>query len=850
MNSPDELDWQGASEPPNKLDGRESTDVERAEEDGGWQDLGGAYDPLRGEKETETYPEDTKSGSAKGPDIKVEVVVDDAEGSHFETSGVKVDSHDQYQTFIGYGYENSPWSRDLTQEDFETLGRDQLLGIDTSLVVSPEQLDPIVECLVRHRVAMVVGERGVGKGALGQLAAGTIAAKDPSVHGALISSGLDRGVRIRLETLFEKNDSFVHRILLFEDVTDSENEDMTRLVERLDEPRLEALEEKLKSVGAYLLLTSDSERSAKWRDRLQGLGILSPVSPLPVPNLLQLLHQRREIRRTGRGPRADRELDEIVKTFLDTNGEELAGQLRTVPRIVYFVDHLLGPVAQNKLSLEEAFDRMDGLEHWLLSELPTDPPMWSFVLALVLASTDPRTRWIPWLPLHSLWREVEALVDKELGREEVSGPKPLSRLVVDRRFLSRARAQSRRLDYPLGEAIGFKDPAIADRLWRALLGPGRSIVAILQPRLLQLAAWNDPAISVMAARALGRIGELDPRNLGPGRFDAWFDPEKSHDRFGGALLLGEMLVGAAGSDDRAYYSGSRGQLCSATGDDSPQKAARALVAFVPLGTIFPERTMEILGSLVQRRLSNPEKKVVPLGRRVYERLDALTRSKRPTRGDRTVQLHSGEVEDAALAALAERPRCFLVALQFTLVGICFGGEPIAVLEAMARWMRSDSRDVAPWIAFLSLRGRGVLGILEDYPLRPPSDDAISTSDDRRACSRILLAADDDGDIAIVAEFLEAAHEACEVFPLVLRSWLRGNLAKVLLGWMVQGADVDLVRPCAIALLARLLEARNETLRKKVFDLVQQRAGESQDFALEVLRAGAPGGHGTRLTMAG
>lgn len=831
--------------------GEASPSADRYELDGGeGQDR--SYDSS--ENEVRPDKEDGDAADRSDDELDGNVTADsrfrDVHGSTIETAGIKYDSHDQYQFFMDRESGELPARRELTPEDFESLGRDKLLGIDASIVVSREQLEPVVECLERHRVVFVVGERGVGKGALSQVAAGRIVAMDPSVHEALISSGLDRDVRVKLETILERSERFVRRILLFEDAFDGENQDMERFVKRLDEPRLEVLEERLEAVGSYLLLTSEPERLHGRGDQLQGLGILTQVSPPGARALLQLLHQRKEIRRFG-GHRDNRELDDTVEAFLESKGEELAGGLRTVPRMVYFVDHLLALVAQNELSIEEAFDRMDGLEHWLLSELPPDLPTWSFVLALVLASTDPRTRWIPWFPLHYLWREVEDVIDKTLGREKDSGPKPLSRLVVDQRFLSRARAQSRRLDYPLGEAVRFKDPAIADRLWRALLDPGRSIVSTLLPRLKQLVGSPDPSISVIAARALGRIGELDPRTLGPGRFEAWFDPTETQDRFDRALLLGEMLVGAAGSDDRPYFSGSLEQLQGATGHGSLRKAERALVAFVPLGTEFPESALEILGSLIQRRLSNPEKKAVPLGRKVQERLDALARSKNPAREDRTVQLEQMETENAALEVLDDRQRCILGALQFALVGICFGGEPIAVLEAMRRWMRPGIPDFAPWIAFLSLRKRGVLGILEDFPLVPPPDDGtIRTSDDRRACSRILLAGDEDEAITVVAEFLEAAYKTCEAFPLTLRSGLRRKLVAVLGGWMKQGASVDLVRPCTIAILARLLDAEDESLRKKVFDLIQQCAGgkedESRDLALDILRAGAPGARGTRL----
>lgn len=789
----------------------------------------GVSDPERREGGATTERSRREQAEARAGDGQASTESGNVSDSTIITTGVYSHTEYNYQVFADHG-DSAPWRRDLGRDDFEVFSLDQLLTIDKTIVAPEPEVERVVLALSRRRVALIAGERGLGKAAIAHVAAGRIALLDSSLREALVATGPDARVRVKPEALFDERKGLLRSVVVLEDALDGGNEDLNRLVERLDEPRLNILCQRLETTGSYLIVTIDVDRHSGKTQRLEPLGVLVQVGPPPTEILLNLL-RRLAARPVGRDHPHRSDADPECKGVIETGGEYLAGRLRTLPRAAEWVTRFLDAVAQGELTLTESLDRLDNRELWLLDELPRNPPVWHFVLALALASPSPRSDGIPWLLMHRMWREVEGLIEKELGQGEEPRPRPMSRLTVNRDFLACARAEIRRSPMPMGDAVRFEEPIIAEQTWRVLLGSGRPILAVLRPRLRELVDSRERPISVVAARALGRLGEMDPSGLMLPEIDARLRPRREDAHFEHPLLLGEMLVGALSSDDPTYVAACLDRLRRATGDKSVERAEAAMVAFVPIGAALPVPVLEILWQVAQSRIGDKTMVSGPLWRTVRDRVDRPTR---PDGAEIKGTPSRRDLERAALEVLGDRAAKLLDALQFSLVGICFSGDPLfRVLGAMTQWMGSGE-SVAPWIAFLTLRHRGLLHVLEDFPLRPPVDGGTGA-----ACSRIVLGADEEDEVATVARFLEAAHTGAGAFPSALRGSLRGKLVAVVDGWISQGAEVPVVRPQVIALLTRLLDAGEEILRSEVFKVLQVRStGDDharRELAREALR---------------
>ncbi|MFP3938990.1 MAG: hypothetical protein ACLF0P_01665 [Thermoanaerobaculia bacterium] len=751
-----------------------------------------------------------------------------------------------YQYGVG-GAGGPPFRREITRDQFESLPADRLFEIRSALEADDDSVEPVVQCLQSHRIALVVGERGLGKGALCRVAAARMADGDPAVEEVLRAVPLEREVRWRPERLFADGAGFFRRILIFEDALEGGNREAARFVERLDEARLFALRDALASAGSYLLMSFDAERFPGRREGLVRLGVLAEVAPPSGDRLRELLHRRLADRRIDL-EREDPELADAAERILDEREDWLAAQLRTYPRSVRFVDEFLAPVARGELTLEQALDRVENLEYWLLTELPAEPPRWCFVLALTLASTDPRVRWVPWVPLHGLWRTVEASVEGAIRGEEAEDAvrfKNLSRLVVDHRFLARARSEARRLPYPGGEAVRFVDPSLAERLWRVLLGPGRALLTTLVPRLDALVRGDDPVLRSFAARALGRAGVLAPGGIAVRRIEGWLESDSPH----APALVGDLVGAGLAAGDPDYASGCLERVRRSAAKGQEPRASSAFIALVGAGMVAPERVLgDLRRTLTEGVVAGAPSAATTAGR-IYARLEAEDSSRR---GSRSASGPSAarRFQAAAYGVLGPRGASVLTGSRYTLAGLCFGGSPMVVLTHLCDWMSEGGAEgLAPWTSFLVLNDRGVLRLVERFPVTVPTGDTTQDGVSGRphACSRIFLSGEDDEAPASLERFVEAAFTACGPFPGRLRTHLRKNLLKVLGEWVRTAAAVPVLRERGVSLFSRLLESRDDELKGAVFDLLRGAEGDDPEgggrpsLKVEVLRQGLRGG---------
>jgi hypothetical protein len=444
--------------------------------------------------------------------------------------------------------------------------------------------------------------------------------------------------------------------------------------------------------------------------------------------------------------------------------------------------------------------------------------------------------------LHALWRAVEEALEGELVRGEGDGtPRSVRRLIVDRSFLNDARAEARQFPFPLGQAVRFTEQRTSDSLWRVLLGPGRALLATVAPALGELSASEHHTVREIAARSLGRLGEIEPRAVTLPQIRTRLQSDSHWEAFS----LGEILVGSAKGRDTSYFHGCLAEVLRAIDrTDDSSIAAHGLMSLVPLGAVEPLRVMELLHDLLSRRLSDPDDRRPPLSRRIQDVIDRLGGDERTAE-----QLSPGELEVLAFSTLGKPALVALQGTQFVLVGLCLRCDPIPVLERVTAWMEEDPCTIAPWVALLALRKRGLLRLLEQSSQQRPRP--REEEDDRdgwrsESFSRILLAADDDDSIRSVARFLERAFASCELFPARLRQHLQQRLLGQLRTWVEAAAPVPWLRPRVVSLLTFLLGADEEALRHDVFELLRrdpkmtEEDSPAKDLAMEALRGSMPG----------
>ena len=726
--------------------------------------------------------------------------------------------------YLGYG-DGGP--RELTYGELEAFAAEQLEPFDEIPVLPEAQMRTVVERIVAGRIVLLVGPRGMGKGACALAAGARVMRADTEVSELLTTGALGRDTKLRLETLFEAKGRFAKRIVVLEDAFDQGNVDLVRFAERLDEARARGLAELLRSVGSYLVLTSDHDRIPSRGDRLGALGVLVRLDATPHEILVQALHRRALLG-------VDSMKEDAAATceaVLEEHGERIAGQLGSVPRILRFVDGYLGAVAEGSLSLGEALERVDDLEHWLLHELPgQQDDGWSFVIALTLASSVSTAAWVSWLPFQKLWREVAGALARELGLNREETPRPASSLIVDSRFLGRTRAVIRNMPFPVGEVVRFRNPGDGERLWRVLLGPGRQVLSVLVDRLRELTETDDPVVRQLAAQALGRAGVLDPRSLFFPLATFWSrsKEERRHDS------LGALFTGVLASGDAAYRAGCLHRLRHVTGSRSADQVRAGVQALGQIGQIDLPLAMKEMRRIFEGALGEVVESVEVLNRELRRLADQSEEARKLDRGA-VEALHRHLLERLTPQLFDDHQAVVLGSVQYALVGLCFGRDPLQVFAELTGWMEGRKEGVAPLVSLLTLRDKGILDVVERFRVMagPPGDEDGADGGQRRPCSRTLLALEQDGDLLVLRDFLEALFRGAEPLPAWFRKPLRRTLRSVLARWGRDAAEQEWLRPRVSGLLAALLDSSDPELKEMVFHLLK----EDRSFQTDELELG-------------
>lgn len=700
----------------------------------------------------------------------------------------------------------------------------RLRGMEWSL----ETLRSLEEHAQRSRFLILSGETGLGKGSLALTLAATLLQHRPGPKRVLLTGRPSPDLQVDLRRLAIE---VPQSVLVVEDAFVHANPSLRRLVEELDGQRLRSLDDSLRGAGCWVLLTASPESVPGDPARLDGVGVHLSLAAPRLDELRGSLHRLAQLRLSGDGCREDDR--DAVKRLLEATADAICERLRTLPRLAAFVDGYLLTVARNEMEWEAAADRVDGLAEWLFEELPSEPTAWSFALALTLACAVPALGDPPLLAFDPLWRRLDAAMREGLAGE-TPPPRPLAALGVGESLLRRTRSEIAGSRLP---AVRFRDPETPLRLWRALVdGPGRQVAGLLMGWLRPMVADDDPRLRETAARALGRLGALDPFHSTLPLVERWVG-EGDPRCFDGTL--GGLLQGVVSAGDDDYRRATLRQL-SAAGDRSKTASWIARAAGLrDLGEV----DLRLAMSEIRRAFEGQAKSLVdPLWqahREAQRRLEAIARGGRQV-SEGVRQRVFSEAMTKHVPKLANNA---FRAYRYALIGLGLLRDPVDVLHHIRPWLTPEPEETADRTTALAgatalvlLSERGVLHLWGVRPIAVPISD-----DEDFAFSRLLLAvAGDEGAAKRAAEVLAAALDACSHLPPPLASVLRVNWRSFLIGWGNAVGRCDTFDEAYAELLRRLLPLSAGHAGDEVFRLLQGEPcfrgedGKPSRFAAEVL----------------
>ena len=326
-----------------------------------------------------------------------------------------------------------------------------------------------------------------------------------------------------------------------------------------------------------------------------------------------------------------------------------------------------------------------------------------------------------------------------------------------------------------------------------------------------------------AARALGRIGRVDPMNVIFPLLHQWSESDAPNRH---RVALGRMMQGILGGRDPEYRELCLRQLRYTSLWRSGKDVWPGAVALREIGRLDLALAVRELVDLLGRGLRDRPGHVSRLDReflRAYEeQRRSGEREEGPVREEDRIQealqiatpvMFSGEEELHALAAV-----------QFALVGLCLAGSPIRVLVELDRRLRERAEGkLLPLLPLLFLRTGGIADLLERNKTSMP----LTEAEEGRATVTVsvndllFFASFEDGAMERLCEVLTTVFKGIDEFPGLIARSLKAKFVLLLKSLARDAVQIpDMQNACAM-LFGLLLDSEDRELKETVFQMLKR-----------------------------
>jgi hypothetical protein len=383
-------------------------------------------------------------------------------------------------------------------------------------------------------------------------------------------------------------------------------------------------------------------------------------------------------------------------------------------------------------------------------------------------------------------------------------------------------AQVRRVP-PGADIIQFQSSVDPSALWEVLLGPGRSLVSSLVPLLLKLADEGDFSLREVAARALGRIGRVDPVNLVFPLIQRWSEPDAPYRH---RIALGRMLQGVFGGRCAEYRELCLRQFRYTSLWRSGKGVWPGAVALREIGRLDLALAVRELVDLLGRGLRDRPGHVSRLDREFLRVYEEKRRSEAKAEGHAREEDQLREALELATPVMfsGEEELHALAAVQFSLMGLCLAGSPIRVLAELCRRLREKAEGkLLPLLTLLFLRTDGIADLLERNKTSVPVTEAeegtaavtVSIND------LVYFASFEDGAVESLYGILATVFHGAEEFPGLIARSFKGRFALLLKSLAKDAVQLPNVQQACADLFACLLAAEDRDLKEMVFQMLKR-----------------------------
>jgi hypothetical protein len=692
----------------------------------------------------------------------------------------------------------------------------------TALVVTDEQereittvyagdlptIDGLLAELETRRVLLITGEAGTGKAATALYLATQMAERRSLAQSTLWVSSPDE-LMIDVSKVAHEATEFGRRVTIFTDAFATTNRDLVRFFARAEREKWQDAIDALRRHHAYLIFTSSEEEAAAFRHRVVQQIACHKVATPPPDCVVDAFDRRLAWFEALESPPSPERLQEAR----DNRDHVIARQV-TIPRICEFLTQFL----HGKDDLETTLRDCNDAPHWFSTQLVADVDAWCAATTLAIAQPVRGGGALAWVDFDRLRRKVAERVksDEEIfprGRktsaEEVQ-PAGSAQSLSDEALLARCRARVVTDSQRLGDIVQFRDRTLAAMVWTTLLGCHRRVLTQLVSPLREIAersvTRSFASLRVLAAQAIGRIGEMDPERITLFLIRHWgATGERTH-----RPLVGRLLQGVVAAENPIYLEVSLLLLDQLLIEGHEEADLTVISAYMQIGMYEPALAMRRLGLIAIERLTPALE-----NQHEFSRVSEILRTRADLgKGRVAAKLRaSGERLGIFAEAMKEEHGPALYALATAVAHLCLNqqADSVPILASMRGWIANGGDKTGILVAVLFL------------------DDGIAAELDRYTSLRretgvneghplLFSAANSDHGIDELAGFLadlRVALNGTSALPASVQKELEESLFGCLTAWAREAIVHPPSREAAVELFLALTTIRGRALRKEI-----------------------------------
>ncbi|MCG8418040.1 MAG: hypothetical protein MJE77_08880 [Proteobacteria bacterium] len=692
----------------------------------------------------------------------------------------------------------------LIYEDFHKYARSHFLQQNRQIVSNPQDDGKLADKLGSYRITLMIGPAELGKRTI---ATGTAASlcHNQELKGVLdCKINLEQNVAVDLAALI-KDDRFRDHIVLFKNAFHHQNNDLQEFAREVEDANFQDLCEQLKRRNVFIIFTSDDSKIknlAASIDRVQ-VQLQGPDKPARRKFLedeaLRRLAEADSVRAAQESSPLSSWLGDGVDLVLD--------KIDTIPKLCRFVRSYFAPLLGNELTVAEAVDHFGNVDSWLLEDKANDLDLLTYATTLTLCSVSPDLGNPSWYQFDLLRRRVYHCIRRELRQS--GQPRDSTSLCVEKQVIEELDAV---VESELGGGvIRFKQEERAETFWECLLGNGRVLLSTVVPVLNKLLESEYSPLQALCARALGRIGQLEPNSLiVPLLANPQGKPAVSDWR-----SLGALMQGVLASKSTQYIETVLSHYQNVLADE---KVGGAILSLAEIAEISLPRAMNELHTVITTHLVQRLEDLAHGEQQFRELVARQQRVGRPFGGRVDFQRTDKDWDWLELLVLiyppGEKLEIFLRVIMAILRMFDHGGA-LPVIQTILSWISPGQQQLTAFLSLAFLWEGCVFDVLE-----------TNAEGDDECWSPVLRSGADTVDGAEqLVEFLVEIYIVIDNLIQPLQPTLRERWLLLLRCWAEQASRRQTHRKgqkrreFVIDVFSRLLHAPDKEIQERVWDML-------------------------------